>query len=58
MVVTSIIFFSHNVFYPIKSEIIIWATFILLSDNTFNLDQSKILLFGGVNSFQNHNNLD
>ena len=33
MLVTSIFYFSHNVFYPSKK-------------NAFNLDQSKILLFG------------
>ena len=29
-----------------KTEIIIWATFISSSANAFNLNQSKILLFG------------
>ena len=47
MLVTSIFFFSSNVFYPIpEREIIISAAIILLSANAFNLDQSKILLFG------------
>ena len=29
-----------------KMEIIIWATFMLLTENGFSMEQSKILLFG------------
>ena len=29
--------FSHNVFYPIKTEITSWGTFISLSVSAFNL---------------------
>ena len=49
MLVTSIFSFSHNIFYISKTEIIILATFILLSANAFNLVTSKILSFGRVN---------
>ena len=45
MLVTSIFSFSHNVFCA-EREIIISAPFILSSENSFNLDQSKILPFG------------
>ena len=44
MLVTSIFFFSNNVFYsPINR---FCAKFILSSANALNLDQSKILSFG------------
>ena len=46
MLVTSIFSFSHNVIYPINQEIIIVATLNLLSENTFNLVQSKNLSLG------------
>ena len=38
--------FSDNVFYPFKIKFQFWFRFILSSANAFNLDQSKILLFG------------
>ena len=41
MLVTSIFSFSHNVFNPINSEIILLAAFNLLSANALNLIQSK-----------------
>ena len=43
MLETSIFFFSENIFYSSQSKFLL---FILLSANTFNLDQSKILLLG------------
>ena len=45
ILVTSIFTFSHSVFYSII-EIVILATFNLLSANAFNFVTSKILLFG------------
>ena len=38
--------FSHNVFNPSKYKNIILATFMLLSANSFKLDQADILSFG------------
>ena len=53
MLVTSIFLFSHNVFNPIKTKIIIIAPFILSSAYAFNMDQSRILLFcKGLNILQ------
>ena len=46
MLVTSIFSFSHNVFDPSQTKLIFSFTFILLSANASNLDQSKILSFG------------
>ena len=46
MLVTSIFSFSHNVFYPSKTNFNFSATFNLSSANAFNLDQSKNLSFG------------
>ena len=48
MLVTSILSFSHGVFYPIKEikKIIILTTYILLSANSLTVDQAKILLSG------------
>ena len=46
MVLISILFFSKNVFYPIKTEINIWGTLILLSAIAFKLVKSKIPSFG------------
>ena len=46
MLVTSIFFFSHNVFYPLKTNSYFSATFILLYANAFNFDQSKNFLLG------------
>ena len=46
MLVTSIFFFSHNVFNSTKDKKKNYSIFILSSANAFNLDQSKILLFG------------
>ena len=43
---TSIFSFSHNLFYPSQNKFQFSATFILLSANAYNLDQSKILSFG------------
>ena len=44
MLVTSILFFSHNVFYPMKDKFKFLVTFNLSSANAFILDQSEILL--------------
>ena len=44
MFVNSIFSYSQNIPTLLKTEIVIWATIILLSASTFNLDQSKILL--------------
>ena len=38
--------FSNNVFYSTRQEINTSAKFVLSSANAFNLEQSKILLFG------------
>ena len=47
MLVTSIVSFTHNVFFSkFKINIINLATFDLSSANAFNLVQSKLLLFG------------
>ena len=46
MLVTSIFSFSHSVFYSITREIVILATFNLLSANAFNLVMAKNLSFG------------
>ena len=46
MLVTSIFYFSHNVFCPSQTNFKFSITFILSFVNAFNLDQSKILLFG------------
>ena len=48
MLVTNILFFSHNALNLIKAKIINSATFILSSANAFNFDLAKILLFGKV----------
>ena len=46
LLVTSIFSVSHNVFHPIKDQNHLFKYFILSSANAFNLDRSKILLFG------------
>ena len=46
MLVTSIFSFTHNVFYPLKTNFNFSVTFILSSANAFNLDLTKILSFG------------
>ena len=48
MLVSSIFSFFHNVFCPSRNTFwyFFFITFILLSTNAFNLDQSKILPFG------------
>ena len=46
MLVTSIFYFSLNVFFPSNTDFNFSHTSMLLSVNAFNLDQSKILLFG------------
>ena len=46
MLVTSIFFFSHNVLSPSRYKIPFMTYIVLLPANTFNLDWSKILLFG------------
>ena len=46
MLVTSIFSFSTMFSTLSKTEIIIWATFILSSANAFNLVTSRILSFG------------
>ena len=47
MLETSIFSFSRNVFYPSQKECPYFLiTFIVLSANAFNLNQSKKLLFG------------
>ena len=46
MLVTSILSFSHSVFYPSKTNFNLSVTFMLLSASAFNLYQSKYLLFG------------
>ena len=46
MLVTSILFFSHNVFYPIKDRNHHLATFDLSSANAFNFDHTRNLSFG------------
>ena len=46
MLVTSIFFYSHNVFYLIQNKFAIWITFNLSSANAFNLDQSNNLTSG------------
>ena len=46
MLVTSNFLFSQNVFYLIQNKFVIWITFNLWSASAFNLDWSKILLFG------------
>ena len=46
MPVTSIFFFSHNVFYPLEDNFNIWETFHLSSANSLNLGKPKILLSG------------
>ena len=45
MQVTSIFFYFHNVFNPIKDKIH-HISFILSAATAFNLDQSRILSFG------------
>ena len=45
MLVTSILSFSHNVFYPIRDKPKHWVKLDLLSTNAFNLVSIKILLF-------------
>ena len=51
MLVTSIFFFSHNVFYPMKDKFIILSNinFNLSSANAFNLGKPKILSGKGLN---------
>ena len=46
MLVTSIFSFCHHVFYLPKTSFNFWVMFNLWSANSFNLDMSKILLFG------------
>ena len=47
MLVTSIFFFSHNLFYSSQNKFHFFQShFILSSANAFNLDQSKISSFG------------
>ena len=46
MLVTSIFSFSHNVFYPRKTNLKFLVTFDLSPTNAFNLDMANILLFG------------
>ena len=46
MLVTSIFFFSHNVFYHMKDNFNISSKIDLLSANAFNLDQFEILSSG------------
>ena len=46
MLVTSIFFFSHNVFYPRKRNFNVLSTFDLPSANAFNLGKPNILLSG------------
>ena len=51
---TSIFSFSHNVFYPFKVNLNFWLTITLSPANGFNLDRSKILLFGKGLIFLTH----
>ena len=51
MLVTSIFSFSHNIFYLSKTILNFSVTFILLSANAFNLEQSKILSLFVKNAF-------
>ena len=46
MLVTSIFFFSHNVFYPMNITLMFSVTFNLSSANAFNLGEPKILSSG------------
>ena len=46
MVVTSIFFFSHNIFYPMKDNCNIWVTFNLSSANAFKWGKPKVLSSG------------
>ena len=48
MLVTSIFFFSHNVFYPMKHNfnVLSYIEFNLSSSNAFNLGKPKILSSG------------
>ena len=46
MLVTSIFFFSKNVFYSIKDRNDHYVTFILSSANAFNLDKVRFLSSG------------
>ena len=43
MLVTSIFFFSHNVFYPMKHNFNVLSNICLLSANAFNLGKPEIL---------------
>ena len=46
MLETSIFSLFHNVFDPSQAKLQFLFTFIVSSANAFNVDQSKILLFG------------
>ena len=46
MQVTSIFFFSHNVFYPSQNKFQFFSKIYLSSANAFNSDQSKNLSLG------------